>query len=145
MRLFRTTSVARAWRSCCFARARFPTGTSCALSGPSRKALPRAPRSGSLNVVIDAEWSADPNFPEDAYQQVFVAEFIHVRKSLGTCSAVAMGKQTRRMERHRRARSEARERREERRCRVRQLRSLALPPWARAPESWLRRARYTSR
>ena len=50
------------------------------LSGPSRRALPRAPRSGSLNVVMDAE----PNFPEDAYQQVFVAEFIHVRKSLNT-------------------------------------------------------------
>ena len=50
------------------------------LSGPSRGALPRATRSGSLNVVMDAE----PNFPEDAYQQVFVAEFIHVRKSLNT-------------------------------------------------------------
>ena len=54
------------------------------LSGPSRGALPRAPRSGSLNVVMDAERSAEPNFPEDAYQQVFVAEFIHVRKSLNT-------------------------------------------------------------
>ena len=56
------------------------------LSGPSRRALPRAPRSGSLNVVMDAGvvMDADPNFPEDAYQQVFVAEFIHVRKSLNT-------------------------------------------------------------
>jgi hypothetical protein len=50
------------------------------LGGPSRGALPRAPRSGSLNVMMGAE----PSFPEDAYQQVFVAEFIHVRKSLNT-------------------------------------------------------------
>ena len=46
------------------------------------RALPRAPRAGSFNVVMDA--TGGDEFPEDAYQQVFVAEFIHVRKSLNT-------------------------------------------------------------
>tara|TARA_B100000768_G_C11150863_1_gene320221 strand:- start:281 stop:589 length:309 start_codon:yes stop_codon:yes gene_type:complete len=45
------------------------------------RALPRA-RAGSFNVVMDA--TEGEEFPEDAYQQVFVAEFIHVRKSLNT-------------------------------------------------------------
>ena len=114
------------------------------LSGPSRGALSRATRSGSLNVVMDAE----PNFPEDAYQQVFVAEFIHVRKSLNTLLKLwLMGKPDGAKGWSGTGELEAKpaSSREERRCRVRQLRSLALPPWARAPDSWLRCARYTSR
>ena len=47
------------------------------------RALPRAPRAGSFNVVR-ATGADEQEFPDDAYQQVFVAEFIHVRKSLNT-------------------------------------------------------------
>ena len=35
-------------------------------------------------MLMDATGTDEPEFPEDAYQQVFVAEFIHVRKSLNT-------------------------------------------------------------
>ena len=44
-------------------------------------ALPRASRVWS---VMDATGADELEFPEDAFQQVFKAEFIHVRKSLNT-------------------------------------------------------------
>ena len=92
-------------------------------------------------MVLDAAGADEPEFPDDAYQQVFVAEFIHVRKSLNTLLKFwLMGKPDGAKGWAGTGELEAKQASSLKKNVIRCHSSHPSPPWAHLPDSWLRYA-----